>query len=42
MSPWAKNYLNQAEVSKLNRVVGMFIDFAELRALNRQVMTIRD
>jgi hypothetical protein len=38
----AKNYLNQAEVSKLNRLVGMFIDFAELRALNRQVMTMKD
>lgn len=38
----AKNYLNQAEVSKLNRLVGMFIDFAELRALNRQVMTMRN
>ena len=38
----AKNYLNQGEVSKLNRLVGMFIDFAELRALNRQVMTMSD
>jgi hypothetical protein len=38
----AKNYLNQEEVSKLNRLVGMFIDFAELRALNHQVMTMRD
>ena len=38
----AKNYLNQEEVSKLNRLVGMFIDFAELRALNRQVMNMKD
>jgi len=38
----AKNYLNQEEMSKLNRLVGMFIDFAELRALNRQVMTMED
>ena len=38
----AKNYLNEAEVSKLNRLVGMFIDFAELRALDRQVMTMKD
>lgn len=38
----AKNYLNQEEVSKLNRLVGMFIDFAELRALNRRVMTMKD
>jgi hypothetical protein len=38
----AKNYLNQIEVSKLNRLVGMFIDFAELRALNQRVMTMKD
>ena len=38
----AKNYLNHEEVSKLNRLVTMFIDFAELRALNRQVMTMQD
>lgn len=38
----AKNYLNQAEVSKLNRLVTMFIDFAELRALNHQIMTMKD
>lgn len=38
----AKNYLNQEEVSKLNRLVSMFIDFAELRALNRQVMTMKE
>ena len=38
----AKNYLNQTEVDKLNRLVVMFIDFAELRALNHQVMTMSD
>ena len=38
----AKNYLKQAEVSKLNRLVSMFIDYAELRALNRRVMTMKD
>jgi hypothetical protein len=38
----AKNYLNQLEVSKLNRLVGMFIDYAEVRALNRQVMKMKD
>lgn len=38
----AKNYLNQEEVYKLNRLVSMFIDFAELRALNQQVMTMKD
>jgi len=38
----AKNYLSQTEVSKLDRLVNMFIDFAELRALNQQVMTMKD
>jgi hypothetical protein len=38
----AKNYLNQSEVSRLNRLVTMFIDFAEVRALNRQLMTMED
>ena len=38
----AKNYLNQAEVSKLDRLVNMFIDFAELKALNQQIMMMKD
>lgn len=38
----AKNYLNQTELDKLNRLVVAFIDFAELRALNQQVMTMQD
>ena len=38
----AKNYLNQEEVSTLNRLVVMFIDFAELRAINHRVMTMKD
>ena len=38
----AKNYLNREEISKLDRLVNMFIDFAELRALNRQIMTMKD
>ena len=38
----AKNYLNQAEGDKLNRLVGMFIDFAEMRALNKMVMSMTD
>lgn len=38
----AKNYLNQSEVSKLNLLVTMFIDFAELRALKHQLMTMQD
>lgn len=38
----AKNYLNQNELDKLNRLVVMFIDFAEFRALNHQVMEMKD
>ncbi len=38
----AKNYLNEQEISKLNRLVAMFIDYAEMRALNRQVMTMKE
>jgi hypothetical protein len=38
----AKNYLNEQEISKLDRLVAMFIDYAEMRALNRQVMTMKE
>lgn len=38
----AKNYLNEKEIDKLNRLVSLFIDFAELRALNQQIMTMED
>ena len=32
----AKNYLNAEELDQLNRLVGMFLDFAELRAEQRK------
>jgi hypothetical protein len=38
----AKNYLNPEELGTLNRIVNAYIEFAELRALQRQVMTMRD
>jgi hypothetical protein len=38
----AKNYLNAEELGTLNRIVNAYIEFAELRALQRQVMTMRD
>ena len=38
----AKNYLNENELDRLNRLVVMFIDFAEMRALNRKVMTMQE
>jgi hypothetical protein len=38
----AKNYLNHEELGTLNRIVNAYIEFAELRALQRQMMTMRD
>lgn len=38
----AKNYMNQEEISKLNRIVTMFLDFAEMQAENRQPMYMAD
>ena len=38
----AKNYLNQSELSRLNRIVTMFIDHAELMAEDHVVMTMKD
>jgi len=38
----AKNYLTEEELAKLNRMVSAFFDLAELRALNRQPMYMKD
>ena len=38
----AKNYLQQEELEKLNRIVTMFLDHAEDTALRRQVMYMKD
>jgi len=38
----AKNYLNEEELHALNRIVTAYIEFAELQALSRRVMTMRD
>lgn len=38
----AKNYLNQKELSRLNRLVNMFIDHAELMAEDEQLMSMQD
>lgn len=38
----AKNYLNENEINRLNRLVVMFIDFAELRALTHTVMLMKE
>ena len=41
-TPVAKNYLNEMELSRLNRLVTMFIDYAELMAEDQQLMTMAD
>jgi len=38
----AKNYLNEKELSRLNRLVTMFIDYAELMAEDEQPMSMQD
>lgn len=38
----AKNYLSVDELDALNRIVSMYLEFAELQAKNRRVMYMRD
>ena len=38
----AKNYLNEKELSRLNRLVTMFIDYAELMAEDEILMGMQD
>jgi len=38
----AKNYLGERELDALNRIVTMYLEFAELQALNRKAMTMHD
>lgn len=38
----AKNYLSKEELSELNRIVSMYLDFAENQARRGQVMTMQD
>ena len=37
----AKNYLNEGELQVLNRIVNLYIEYAELQALERKPMTMR-
>jgi len=37
----AKNYLGEEELQTLNRIVNLYIEFAELQALDRRPMTMR-
>jgi hypothetical protein len=38
----AKNYLNQDELEGLNRIVTLYLEFAEFQAMNRKAMTMQD
>ena len=38
----AKNYLTHEELDTLNRIVSIYLDFAELQALNRKAMYMKD
>ena len=38
----AKNYLNEIELKNLNRIVTMYLDYAELQAENHNAMTMND
>lgn len=38
----AKNYLNQKELTELNRIVNMYLDYAEMQAARRRTMTMKD
>ena len=38
----AKNYLTEDELQVLNRIVNLYIEYAELQALQRNPMTMRD
>lgn len=38
----AKNYLNERELSELNRVVNMYLDYAELQAVRQIPMRMKD
>jgi hypothetical protein len=38
----AKNYLSEKELNSLNRIVSMYLDFAEMQANNRTIMSMKD
>ena len=38
----AKNYLNEDELDGLNRIVTMYLDYAEMQTRNRNVLNMRD
>ena len=38
----AKNYLDKDEITHLNRIVNMYIDYAEMQAARKKAMTMKD
>ena len=38
----AKNYLNEKELNQLNRIVTMYLDYAEMQAARGKAMTMKD
>jgi len=38
----AKNFLDEKELDHLNRIVSMYLDYAEMQAKNHQTMTMKD
>ena len=38
----AKNYLSEEEISELNRIVNMYLDYAENQASRRRAMSMKD
>lgn len=38
----AKNYLNQAELEELNQILVIYLDYPEIQAKRRKMMTIRE
>ena len=38
----AKNYLQEKEISELNRIVSMYLDYAENQAKKQRTMTMND
>ena len=38
----AKNYLKENELRQLNRIVTMYLDYAEMQAENKRIMTMND
>lgn len=38
----AKNYLTESELNRLNLIVSLYLDFAELQAFNNRLMKIKD